>query len=64
MLLYKEKIELAENKETVSLLMDDVLDLYKQYPEECNELLQELNQISNEFDEIEKEMEELERTTE
>jgi len=62
MFLYSEKVELAENKETVSLLIDDVLDLYKKYPKECNTLLQELNQISNEFDDIQKEIEELENT--
>jgi hypothetical protein len=64
MLLHKEKIELEENKECISLLIDDVLDLYNKYPKECHNILLELNEISNEFEEIQKEIEKIENTIE
>lgn len=57
--LYSELLKLEDDKEHLSLLTDDLLDLYKTYPKECKRLLLELDNISKEFDSIEKELREI-----
>lgn len=60
--LYNELLKIENDKEHLSLLTDDVLDLYSKYPEECKRLLIELGKILDEFENIEKEIKDFEKS--
>ena len=52
---YKEAAEVGEIKDQVSIMQDDILDIYIKNPKECKDLLVELSKINKELDELDKE---------
>jgi len=52
---YKEAAEVGEIKDQVSIMQDDILDIYTKNPKECKNLLVELSKINKELDELDAE---------
>jgi predicted nucleic acid-binding Zn-ribbon protein len=58
---YKEKLELEDIRDNSEKLTDDILDLYKKHPKECEELLLQIEEINNELYDLEKDFDKLEK---
>ena len=57
--VYSELTEINELMEKSGYMSDDILDLYKQYPKECKDLLVDLCEINKELEDLEKEFEKI-----
>lgn len=57
--VYSELTEINQLIEKSGCMSDDILDLYKQYPKECKNLLLELSEINKELENLEKEFEKI-----
>ena len=57
--VYNELAEVNDLIQRSSQATDDILDLYKLYPNECTKLLKELCKINKELEDLEKEFETL-----
>jgi len=55
--IHQEISEVEENRDNLKKMADDVLDLYKKYPKQCNKLLKEIVLLDGDLDTIEKELE-------
>jgi len=53
--IYKEAAEVGEIKDQISIMQDDILDIYTKKPKECKPLLTELSKILKELDELDAE---------
>lgn len=54
--VYKELAEVADAKDDVKKMQDDVLDIFHNHKEEAIKLLKELNDIEQELDELDEEI--------
>jgi len=59
MSIYEHILDVEKNRDGLKRMTDDVLDLYKKNPKECEKILIEINSLNKEFDGIEKELEAL-----
>ena len=57
MSIYEHILDVDKNRDGLKRMTDDVLDLYKKNPKECEKILIEINSLIEEFDGIEKELE-------
>jgi hypothetical protein len=57
MSIYEHILDVEKNRDGLKRMTDDVLDLYKKNPKECEKILIEINSLNKEFDDIEKELE-------
>jgi len=55
MSVFKELNELVETQATLNNMTNNILDVYKKNPKECERLLIELDNINKELDELESE---------
>ncbi len=55
--IYKELADIAETKDAVKNMQDDILDLFHVDKEKAIKLLKELNNIEEELEELDKEIE-------
>ena len=53
--VYKELVEVSDFKDKLKELTDRVLDLYKNSPIECTEILMDINDIDEELTDLRKE---------
>lgn len=56
---FKERAEIAETKDKVKEMQDNVLDLFYTNKDRAIKLLKELNSLEEELDNIDKEIEQL-----
>ena len=57
--IYKELAEIAETKDDVKRMQDDILDIFHENKGEAVRLLNELNSIEEELEELDREIERL-----
>ncbi len=57
--IYKELAEVAETKDDVKKMQDNILDLFHVDKEKATMLLNELNSIEEELEELDREIEQL-----
>lgn len=57
--IFKERAEIAESKDRVKKMKDDILDLFYTDKKRAIKLLKELNSLEEELDNIDKEIEQL-----
>jgi len=50
--IFKELEEIGEMQENIKFLQDNILDIYKKNPKECNRILLELNDINIDLEDI------------
>ena len=55
MSVFKELNELVETQATLNNMTNNILDVYKKNPKECERLLKELAKIDKELEELDKE---------
>jgi len=53
--VFKELDEVEYTKTKLKNMTDDILDVYKKNPKECERLLKELSEINKELEELDKE---------
>ncbi len=60
-MFYKEKLEIENIREQGNKMVDNLLDLYKKHPKECESLLLQVEDINKELYDLEKQFEKLEK---
>jgi predicted nucleic acid-binding Zn-ribbon protein len=53
--VFKELADVEDTKFKLKHMTDDILDVYKKNPKECERLLKELSEINKELEELDKE---------
>jgi hypothetical protein len=61
MMFYDEKMEIENIRDRGNEMIDNLLDLYKKHPKECEELLLQIEDINKELYDLEKHFDRLEK---